>query len=187
MADVTDLVVIAQIAGAHGVRGDMKVRSYTDQVEDCFSYGPLLSAEGEVLVTPEHVRWQKDALFIVEPQEDRTREEWEALKGTNLHVPRQNLPEPDEDEFYIEDLIGCTIVHADGRMLGEVRHVHNFGSDDLLDIEAPNGEGWMLAFTRENVPEIDMTARHLVCDADEALLPDSLQRETDAGEESGES
>ena len=86
MADTPDLVVIAQIAGAHGVRGDMKVRSYTDHVEDCFSYGPLLSEAGQVLVTPASARWQKDALFIVEPEEDRTREEWEALKGTNLYV-----------------------------------------------------------------------------------------------------
>ena len=175
MSGNSDLVVIAQIAGAHGVRGDMKVRSFTDQIEDCFAYGPLLNESGDVILNPKTIRWQKDNLFIVIPEEDRTREEWEALKGVNLHVSREALPEPDEDEFYIEDLIGCQLVHRDGRALGVVRHVHNFGADDLLDIEGPNGEAWMLAFTRENVPEVDMGSRKLIAEPEEILLPKPLQ------------
>lgn len=175
MSAAPDLVVIAQIAGAHGVRGNMKLRSYTEFVEDCLSYGPLLDANGAVLVTPEKARWQKDNLFIVETEERRTREEWEALKGTDLYVPRAALPEPEEDEFYIEDLIGCELVHADGRKLGIVRHMHNFGADDLLDVEGPSGELWMLAFTRENIPDVDISARRLIAAPDEGLLPKSLQ------------
>ena len=177
MAERQELVVIAQIAGAHGVRGDMKVRSFTDDVEACFDYGPLMGADGAILVTPIASRWQKANLFIVQTEEDLTREEWEALKGTDLHVYRDALPPPDEDEFYIEDLIGCRLVHQDGRDLGLVRHVHNFGADDLLDLEGPRGEAWMLAFTRENVSSVDLAARQLIASPEEDLLPKSLQRE----------
>ena len=169
-----ELIVIAQIAGAHGVRGDMKVRSYTDSVEDCFAYGPLLNEDGEILVTPKKVTHQKDALFIVWPEEQRTREEWESLKGVMLHVPRKSLPEPDEEEFYISDLIGCRIMHVDGRDLGTVRYVHNFGADDLLEINAPRGDGYMLPFTRDSVPTVDLDERVLCADVEDEMLPETL-------------
>ena len=123
------LVVVAQIAGAHGVRGEARIRSYTEIAEDCFSFGPLLDRDGRVLVTVARFQPHKD-VFIVTTKETRQREEWEALKGTDLFAPREAFPDTDEDEFYVADLVGLSVTHADGRSLGVVRHVHNFGAGD---------------------------------------------------------
>lgn len=170
-----DLVVIAQIAGAHGVRGDVRIRSFTEFPEDCFAYGPLLDEAGNVMVTPKKVTPSKDTVFIVWPEEDKQREEWLDLKGTLLYAPREALPEPEDDEFYFEDLIGCQVIHKDGRALGRVVAVHNFGADDLLEITSQISGDYMLPFTREAFPEIDIAQKQLSAAPDESLLPDDLR------------
>lgn len=170
------LVVVGQIAGAFGVRGEAKVRSYTDDPDACFDYGPLLDADGKVLLTPVSIRLLKD-LYGVVTEEARTREEWEALRGTFLHVPRDAMPDPeDEDEVYVVDLIGCAAVHADGRQLGVVRDVRDFGAGDLLEIQPEGGPIFFLPFTREVAPSVDLEARLLTIAADDDLLPEALQR-----------
>jgi len=175
------LIVVGQIAGAFGVRGEARVRSYTDDPEACFDYGPLMDADGKVLLTPVSIRPLKDVYGVV-TEEDRTREEWEELKGTFLHVPREAMPEPDEeDEVYVVDLIGCAVVHADGRQLGVVRDVRDFGAGDLLEIQPPEGPVFMLPFTLEAVPDVDLSARQLTVAADDDLLPESLHRQAAEG------
>ncbi len=177
------MIVVAAIAGAHGVRGDVKIRAFTDDPADCFAYGPLVDETGEVSVTPKRITHQKDAVFIVAPEENRTREEWEAMKGRVLLVPREALPEPDDDEFYIEDLIGMDVVHRDGRELGQVFRVHNFGADDLLELSLPDGASWMLPFTRAAAPEVDIASRKIIAEPDGAFLPEQLQLPGEAGED----
>jgi len=169
------LVAVAQIAGAFGVKGEAKVRSLTEDPESCFSYGPLMDAEGHVLLTPVRHRPLGD-LFGVLAKETRQREEWEALKGTLLHTLRERLPPPEEGELYVSDLIGMEVVHADGRRLGQVTGLHNFGAGDLLEIKQDAGQTFLLPFTEEDFPEINTDARRLTANPAEELLPENLQR-----------
>lgn len=175
MTDAGRLIVVGQIAGAFGVHGEVRVRSYTDDPDACFDYGPLMDEEGRVLVTPVSIRPLKDVYAVV-TEEKRSREHWEAMRGAFLHVPREAMPEPDdEDEVYVVDLIGCEVVHADGRSLGSVRDVRDFGAGDLLEIQPAEGPVFLLPFTLEIVPEVDLEGRRLVTSAPDDLLPESFQ------------
>ncbi|MEM1105711.1 MAG: ribosome maturation factor RimM [Pseudomonadota bacterium] len=146
------------LAGAHGVRGDVKVKSFTQTPGDLFDYGPLLGTDGAVLLQPERVRPAKDH-FIVTPAAPRTREDWMALKGTRLHVPRAALPEPAADEVYVDALVGLEARGPGGEVLGRVKAVQNFGAGDLLEIAPASGRGSVLVpFTAADVPRFDVAA-----------------------------
>jgi 16S rRNA processing protein RimM len=148
------LIQIAAIAGAHGVRGDVRVKSFTAVPEACFSYGPFLSDRAQTLL--EAVKWREARdHYIVTPKHPRQKEEWDGLKGTGLFVPRAALPPPeDSDEFYHADLIGLP-VYLDGHVVGEVRAVQDFGAGDLLDISYA-GRRVFLPFTKAVVPVVDL-------------------------------
>ncbi|HVY89714.1 MAG TPA: ribosome maturation factor RimM [Hyphomonadaceae bacterium] len=180
MAGKSKLIVVGQIAGAFGVKGEARVRSFTDDPEACFSYGPLLGAKGEVLMTPLKARPLNEGYGVV-TKENRQREEWEALKGQLLHVPRDAMPEADEGEVYVADLVGLDVVHADGRALGKVKSVQNFGAGDLIEIQPPGGQAFLLPFTEDVFAEIDPSSGRLTAAPDEELLPDSLQRQRSDG------
>lgn len=167
------LIVVGQIAGAFGVKGEVRVRSFTDDPEAIFEYGPLLDAAGNVVLTPVRHRSLND-LFSVTAKERNQREAWEAMRGTLLHTSRAALPEADEGEVYVADLIGARVVHVDGRELGVVKTVQNFGAGELLEITPPTGATYLLPFTEENFPGIDMDARMLTAEPDDALLPESF-------------
>jgi 16S rRNA processing protein RimM len=92
--------------------------------------------------------------IIARAKEVETREQAEALRGLRLYIPRDVLPEPEEDEFYVTDLIGLAVVTPEGEALGRVKSVQDFGAGDLLEIEPPEGASWWLPFTREAVPEV---------------------------------
>ena len=173
MSKPENLIVVGQIAGAFGVKGEVRVRSFTDDPEACFDYGPLMDEAGKVILTPIRHRPLND-LFGVTAKEARQREEWEALRGTLLHAPREVLPEAEEGEFYVADLIGLPVVHVDGRELGVVKSVQNFGAGDLLEIRPAQGHAYLLPFTEETFPEISDSG--LRAAPDEALLPEGLAR-----------
>ncbi len=183
MSDKPQLVVVAQIAGAFGVKGEVKVRSYTAEPDACFAYGPLLNEQGEIVLTPTRTRPLKD-LFGVIAKEPLQREGWEALKGTLLYVPRDALPKTDDEdgEFYVIDLIGCDVVHADGRRIGRIKDVPDFGAGDLLEI-VPDGGGpsFYLPFDDANTPSVDLAAKLVTVAHEEELLPETLQRQADDG------
>lgn len=161
-AHKADLVIIAVLLGAHGVRGDCRVKSLAEVAEDAFAYGPLLGEDGAVLVTPVKMRPAKDH-FIVTPKEARQKEDWDGLKGTRLCVPRAALPEAGEGEVYIDELVGLRAVDAAGAALGVVKAVHNFGAGDLLEIApAAGGKTVLVPFTETDVPEFDLAAGRLV-------------------------
>ena len=169
------LVCVGAIAGAHGVRGEVRVRSFTLYPEDCFAYGPLRKADGDILLTPRTARPAKNH-FVVEAVEELTREDWEALKGEKLYVPRAELPEPEEDEFYYDDLLGLKVVHVDGRALGKVKSVQNFGADDLLELIAPdNRTAYYLPFTKAVIPVVRLAERELLAEPEETYLPEDIQ------------
>lgn len=162
-----DLVLVGAIEGAFGVKGEVRVKPFTQTPEGVAAYGPLYNAHGQIVLTPESWRVVKDALAVTAP-EVKTREEAEALRNTALHVPRARLPAPDEDEFYIVDLIGCRVEDAAGAALGEIVSVQNFGAGDVLEVRAPDGARFYLPFTKAAIPEIDMRARRVVADLPEA-------------------
>ena len=169
------LIVVGQVAGAFGVKGEARVRSYTGDPEAIFDYGPLMDEQGAVVLTPVSARPLGDVFGVI-TEEQVQREHWEDLKGQLLHVRRSILPEPDEDEVYVTDLIGLAVEHVDGRKLGVVTATQNFGAGDLLEVK---GEGvtLLIPFTLAAIPEIDLEARLVRVSPDEELLPEALQRQ----------
>ncbi|NBC21368.1 MAG: 16S rRNA processing protein RimM [Alphaproteobacteria bacterium] len=165
------LIVVGAIAGAHGVRGDVRVKSFTADPEDCFAYGPLLGDDGAVLVEAASVRPAKSH-FIVTPKQECTREAWDALKGTPLHVLRSALPDTGENEFYVEDLVGLTVYAGGSEPVGRVKAVQDFGASDLIEVQPiAGGKSRFVPFTLEDVPMVDLEAGRLTV-ADWALWAD---------------
>ncbi|MEL6567402.1 MAG: ribosome maturation factor RimM [Pseudomonadota bacterium] len=156
-----DLVVVGALMGAHGVRGDVKVKSFTAEPADVFTYGPLLDEAGAIVLDATNIRPAK-AHFIATPKSPRTREDWETLKGTRLHVPLEALPDTDDDEIYVDELLGLSASDSEGAALGKVKAVQNYGAGDLLEI-APAGGGAsvFIPFTEEDVPDIDLAGRRI--------------------------
>jgi 16S rRNA processing protein RimM len=175
MAEVKPgLIVVAQIVGAFGVKGEARVRSFTADPEACFSYGPLMDETGAVVLTPLKHRPLNEG-YGVTAKEQRQREAWEALRGTLLHAPRDAMPAPEDDEVYVADLIGLRVEHVDGRALGVVADAPNFGAGDLIEVKSPSGASFFLPFTHAVVPEVDLEAGVVRVAPDEALLPEALQ------------
>jgi len=171
--DNADLIVVGAILGAHGVRGDVRVKSFTAEPEALFSYGSLVSESGDVLVHPNRVRTGKDH-FIVTPKQLRQKEEWDALKGTRLHVSRQALPLPEDDEFYIEDLVGLEVYSGGDDKIGYVKAVLNHGAGDLLEVQAATlPKPVLIPFTRADVPTIDIGLGRVIVSSFEVWADDS--------------
>ena len=159
----TKLVVMGVITNAHGIRGEVKIKSFTEVPEDIAAYGPLLLDDGPRTVEIVRVRPAKGVLIAkLEGVTDRNAAE--LLKGRKLKLPRERLPEPeDEDEFYYTDLIGLKAETEAGEPVGTVVAVQNFGASDLLEIRpAGGGNTFYLAFTRENVPVVDISGGRVV-------------------------
>lgn len=165
-----DLVVVGAIAGAFGVRGEVRVRSFTADPDSIVAYGPLYDSRGRVALTP--VRWRPigDGLAVT-AKEVTTREAAAALRNTALHVPRALLPDLEEDEYYHVDLIGCRVEALDGALMGIVVGVHDFGAGDLLAVRDEAGRTAFLAFTRAAAPIVDVKAKRIVVDPPSADDP----------------
>ena len=148
------LITIARIKGAHGVKGEARIQSFTADPAACFGYGPFLDEAGKVILTP--VKWRpvKDG-FVVTFRENLQREAIAALRGTKLFAPRAALPAPEDDEFYVTDLLGLDAVSPEGDAVGKIAAVQNFGAGDLLEIDTPSGRVFV-AFTRADVPEVSL-------------------------------
>jgi 16S rRNA processing protein RimM len=157
-----ELILVAKVAGAFGVKGEVRLAAYTADPMALLGYRDLKRQDGASGLTLTTGRPHKGGL-VVRAQEVTTREEAEALRGLGLYVARDMLPEPqDEDEFYLIDLIGAAVATAEGEALGVVRNVQNFGAGDLLEIAPTEGASWWLPFTREAVPKVDLAGRRIV-------------------------
>lgn len=158
-------VCVGAFAGAHGVRGEAKLRAFTTDPFDIAAYGPLTTEAGEVF-SIKIVREAKPGVLIVSAPEIRHREHATELAKTRLYVPRDRLPEPDEDEFYYDDLVGLRAEGLDGAMLGRVKAVVDYGAGDLLEIiDIPDVKGARLVpFTKETAPVVDIPGGRLVLD-----------------------
>ncbi len=155
MADKTKLVVMGIITNAHGIRGEVKIKSFTENPQDIAAYGPLLVNDGPREVEILRLRPAKGT-FVAKLKGIDDRNAAEALKGCKLKIPRQRLPEPDDDEFYYEDLLGLRVEDEHGQPLGRIKAVQNFGAGDLLEIQPKKGASFYVPFTRRDVPHVDL-------------------------------
>lgn len=160
---MSDRVCVARIGAAHGVRGEVKLWSFTQEPMAIAGYGELESKDGRRRFTIEALRPGKDHL-IARLTGIAGRDDAQALTNTDLYVPRDRLPPIDEDDtFYHSDLIGLDAVGEDGAQIGTVHAVHNFGAGDVLEITPlGNGATLMLPFTETTVPAIDLAAKKIV-------------------------
>ncbi|MBI2261137.1 MAG: 16S rRNA processing protein RimM [Caulobacterales bacterium] len=148
------LILVGQVAGGFGVKGEVRVTAYTADPMALLAYGPLLRADGSVGLTLTSARPEKSGV-VGRAKEIATKEQADAMRGLKLHVLRDRLPEPEEDEFYLTDLVGLEARAPDGGVLGTVKSVQNFGADDMLEIApAVGGPTWYLPFTRDAVPDL---------------------------------
>lgn len=173
MTQPQNLICVAVIMGAHGVHGAVKVKSYTEIPEDFSNYGPLLDAEGQVILTPKNPRPVGSA-FAMRSSEIKTREQALAMKGTQLFVPRDVLPEiEDEDDFYYADLVGLDVKTRDGKRAGTIKAVHEFGAGDMLEIQPPKSAEkqatWFHPFTKLAVPKVDLKGRRVIIHIEDAV------------------
>jgi 16S rRNA processing protein RimM len=155
------LILVGRVAGAFGVKGELRITAYTDNPAALVRYRDLKRKDGAPALTLTAGRVHKGAV-VARAAEVATREEAEALRGLELYLPREALPEPEADEFYLVDLIGLAAVAPDGTGLGRIKSVQNFGAGDLLEIAPPEGPTWWLPFTKEAVPEVSLAEGRIV-------------------------
>ena len=149
------LIEVGRVAGAFGVRGEVRITAYTEDPLALARYKRLRRQDGSAGLTIVQARAEKGSI-VGRAEEIATKEQADALRGLRLYVARDELPEPEEDEFYLADLIGMAVQNVQSKeSLGRVKTVQNFGAGDVLEIE-PEGGGatWYLPFTREAVPEV---------------------------------
>jgi 16S rRNA processing protein RimM len=159
---VTDRICVAQIGAPHGVRGEVRLRSFTEDPLAFTEYGPLESEDGRQRFEIEALRPAKDH-FVARLSGVSDRTAAEKLTNVKLYVSRDVLPDLDEDEtFYFADLIGLDAFTQDGAKFGVVTTVHNFGAGDILEIKRDSGELVMLPFTETVVPEVDIAGKRIV-------------------------
>lgn len=163
-------IVVGSIGGAYGVRGEVRIKSYCAVPEDIETYSPLTSEDGGRSFTLALIRPIKNG-FVARIAEVATKEDADALKGTDLFARRDQLPNLPDDEFYHADLIGLEVFDTGGTLLGRVKAVQNNGADDLLEIHAAGARTTLLLpFTRAVVPTVDLAAGRIVADPPEGLL-----------------
>ncbi|MEM9495738.1 MAG: ribosome maturation factor RimM [Pseudomonadota bacterium] len=167
-------VCLGAIAGAHGVRGAVRIKSFTEMPEAVAAYGPVTSEDGARHFTLQVTGLAKQGIVIATAPEITSREDAEALKSVRLYVARLALDALDEDEFYLDDLVGLTAIDEDGAPFGQVSAVFNFGADDLIELDnIPDVNGKRLfAFTKENAPLVDISARRITVRRDAINIGD---------------
>jgi 16S rRNA processing protein RimM len=155
-------ICLGQIGAAHGVGGEVRLRSFTAEPASIVDYGPLETQDGRIFQI-EALRPAKDH-FIARLSGIRDRDAARALANAKLYVPRERLPEPQAaGEFYHADLIGLAVIDRTGTQLGTVVGIHNFGAGDLIEVQqAAGGPTQMLPFDEATVPVVDIAAGRIV-------------------------
>lgn len=168
MSTSSRMVVVGQFAGSHGVRGAFKVRSFTETPADIAAYGPLTTADGASL-TVSVVREVKPGLFLCTSPEITSPEACEPYRGAKLMIARDKLPVTEDDEFYLDDLIGLEAETIEGDKAGKVKAVVNYGAGDIVELmQVPDRKGVVLVpFTKAAVPVVDLAHGKIVVDLPE--------------------
>ncbi|MCW8836432.1 MAG: ribosome maturation factor RimM [Rhodospirillales bacterium] len=163
-------VCVGVVSGPHGVRGLVKVRSFTEVPEDMTAYGPLTDEDGSETYRIAVTGRGPKGLLLARVEGIADRDAAEALKGTRFYVEKAALPPPDEDEFYYSDLIGLVARTVDGDALGTVRAVGDFGAGDVVEVAGGSHGVVMVPFTRAAVPVVDLESGVLTIDPPPGLL-----------------
>jgi 16S rRNA processing protein RimM len=154
-------ICVARIGAPHGVRGAVKLWTFTEDPLAVKRYGPLATKDGARRFEVTHAREAKGHL-VATLKGVATREDAERLNGVELYIAREKLPATDADEYYHADLIGLAAVNAADEPIGRVIAIHNFGAGDIIEIEPPNGVTMLLPFTNAVVPMVDVQGGRLV-------------------------
>jgi 16S rRNA processing protein RimM len=165
-------ICVGVITGAQGVRGAVRIKSFTAAPEDVAAYGPVADETGERIFALRAIGRAK-GVVIATISGIADRDAAERLKGVRLYVARDRLPAPGEEEYYHADLIGLAAVLRDGPALGRVRAVHEYGAGDSLEVTRDDGGTVLVPFTRAAVPEVDLAAGKVVIDPPEGLLDET--------------
>jgi 16S rRNA processing protein RimM len=166
MADNTaapfdDAVLLAVVLAAHGLKGEVKLKLFSENPDALSSYGVLTAGDGRqvALISSRSVKGDE---MVAQLKGFSSRDAAESLKGQRLYVPRSALPPPDEDEFYHADLIGLRAEDESGNRLGAIAAIHNFGAGDVIEIIGDNNASHFVSFTRNAVPTVDIAGKRIV-------------------------
>ena len=165
-------VCLGVVTAPHGVRGAVRIKSFTEEPEDVARYGPLTDETG---VRRFELRLIGAAKGVVVARLSGIvdRNQAEALRGLRLYLPRSALPQTEDEEYYHADLIGLEAVLGDGTPVGQVRAIHDFGAGDTLELARPGAPPVMVPFTRAVVPSVELAAGRLVLDPPPGLLDEN--------------
>jgi 16S rRNA processing protein RimM len=164
-------ICVARIGAAHGVRGAVRLWTFTEDPYAVKEYGPLTTKDGARQFEVTHVREAKDHL-VATLKGIATREDAERLNGLELYIAREKLPVTDDDEYYHADLIGLAAVDAAGEPLGRVTAIHNFGAGDIIEIAPLHGPSMLLPFTNAVVPTVDLANGRVVVELPQEIEGD---------------
>jgi 16S rRNA processing protein RimM len=157
------LIALGRFGAPQGVRGELRVKSYTGDPKAVAAYGPLTDAAGVRRFALTVVRPLRDDMLVARVEGVASREAAAALTGVELYARRSQLPPPDAEEFYHDDLVGLEAATPEGVALGRVTAVINHGAGDILEIAPEEGSArLMVAFTKQSAPEIDFAAKRIV-------------------------
>ena len=164
-------ICVARIGAAHGVRGAVKLWTFTEDPLAVKHYGPLTTKDGTRQFEVTQVREAKDHLVATIKGVD-TREDAERLNGIELYIAREKLPDTGDDEYYHADLIGLAAVTTSEEPLGRVAAIHNFGAGDIIEIAPPHGPTMLLPFTNAVVPTVDLANGRVVIELPQEIEGD---------------
>jgi 16S rRNA processing protein RimM len=164
-------ICIARIGAAHGVRGAVKLWTFTEDPLAVTQYGVLATKDGSRSFEIASARAAKDHL-VATLKGVATREDAERLNGIELYIARDQLPDTGDDEYYHADLIGLTAVDAAGGPIGRVIAIHNFGAGDIIEIAPPHGATMLLPFTNAVVPSVDLANGRVVIELPAEIVGD---------------
>ena len=167
-------ICVARIGAAHGVRGAVRLWTFTEDPFAVKDYGPLTTKDGARQFEVTHVREAKDHL-VATLKGVTTREDAERLNGIELYIAREKLPATDDDEYYHADLIGLAAVNAANEPLGRVTAIHNFGAGDIIEIAPAHGPTMLLPFTNAVVPTVDLAGGRVVIELPQEIEGDDAQ------------
>ena len=169
----TRLITLGVITSVHGVRGQVKIRSFTEYPEDLIAYGDLQNQAGRIFKVT--ITGQNQDVLIASIEGITDRDQAEKLKTIELCVPRSALPAPDEDEYYYEDLVGLNVIDEQGNLFGEVTAINNFGAGDIIYIKTADGKDELFQFNKATFPKIDFASGNITIVPPEIVKSEILE------------
>ena len=160
-APFDNAVLLGVVLSAHGLKGEVKLKTFTEEPEALLRYGAVTLSDGRALEI-ETLRAVKADEALALFKGISGRDAAESLKGQRLFVSREALPEPEEEEFYHADLVGLVVEDEAGKRIGTIAAVHNFGAGDVVEIVRETGGSQFVSFTRAAVPLVDLKAKRIV-------------------------